>query len=365
MEIAIIGFPRSGKSTLFNALTRGNAQVATYSARVQPNVGVAKMLDGRLEPLVRLFKPERVVPAEARFLDLPGGLHGVAGEKGIAGEYLNLLQRADLLLHVVRAFDAPSVPPPEGGVDPARDLMAMEMELAFADLGILERRLQRIEQGLKGTKTQERAQVLKEQELLGGLKKALEEEVPIRAQGLSHDVMVALGSYQFLTTKPLLQAINIGEADIPRQAQLQEKMAKLNPSAMTRTVALCGQLEMELAQMSVEDAAEFRASLGLEGDGIEKALRTCFDLLGLITFFTVGPDEVRAWTVQQDSPATKAAGRIHSDIERGFIRAEVISHADLLACGSLAEARKRGLLRLEGKTYPVQDGDILTILFNV
>lgn len=350
---------------MFNALTRGRAATAAYaSGEMKPNIGVAKVTDQRLERLAALFKPQRVVPAEVRYIDIPGTAEAME-TGGITGPYLNMLQRCDALVHVVRAFDDPSVPYPKGSVDPKRDIYDMGVELAFADLLILERRMQRVEASLKGAKPQERANLLKEQELLAGIKSALEKEVPIRSQELPSDTARVLAGYQFLTAKPLLVVVNVGEEQLAQVEGLEREMTGRFGQIGNRFAVLCGKLEMELSQMPEEEELEFRVSLGVGVPGLVKLVQLSYQLLGFISFFTVGEDEVRAWTLAQGAPAVKAAGVIHSDLEKGFIRAEVINWEEMLRCGSMAEARKRGLLRQEGKTYPVKDGDVITILFNV
>ncbi|MBI4234421.1 MAG: redox-regulated ATPase YchF [Chloroflexi bacterium] len=366
MELGISGFPKAGKTTVFNALSHGRAATAAYvSGAMKPNLGVAKVPDQRLDALATLFKPQRIVPAEVRYVDIPGAAEVLGRGSGIAGEFLNLLQRCDALVHVVRAFQDPAVPYPLGSVNPGRDIASMDLELTFADLGILERRVQRLEASLKGAKPQERAQVQQEQQLLTGIKAALEQDVPLREQELPAEAVKTLDNYQFLTAKPLLVVVNLGEEQLPQTQALERELGARFGRRGKQVVALCGKLEMDLTQMSEEEEKEFRASLGIGESGLSKVIRVSHALLGLISFFTFVSSEVRAWTVAQDTPAVKAAGKIHTDMERGFIRAEVVHFEDLHRCGSLAEARKQGLLRLEGKTYPVKDGDVVTFLFNV
>jgi GTP-binding protein YchF len=252
-----------------------------------------------------------------------------------------------------------------GKVDPERAMVSMESELALADISVLEHRAERLEASLKGAKAPERAQALKEQELLARVKAELEKGTALRQQGLTHEEAEALQHYQLLTAKPLLTVVNIAEEQASQTLILEETLAARFPREGKLLTALCGKLEMELSQLSAEEEREFRASLGLEESGLEKVLRLSFAALGLISFFTFVSSEVRAWTVPQSTPAIKAAGKIHSDMERGFIRAEVVHYNDLVRSGSLAQARKQGLLRLEGKTYPVVDGDVITFLFNV
>ena len=366
MDIGIVGLLKCGKTTVFNALSKGDAYITPASASAtKPNLGVAKVHDSRLKPLEEIFHPQKTTPAKVKYVDFPKAPEGVARSQGIGGEFLNLLQRTDALLHVVRAFQDPSVPHVEGNVNPHRDLATMDMELAFADLAILERRVERLEGELKGTKSHEREAKLREHAFLDRIKGDLEGEVPIREQQLSAEEARLLESFQLLTAKPMLIVWNIGEDDVAQAAELQEKLKAQYSRPGVEVVTLCGKLEMDLAEMEEGDEEEFREAMGLQESGLHRVIRSSYHLLGLVSFFTVGPDEVKAWTVASDTPALKAAGKIHSDIERGFIRAEVISFDHLSQCGNLAEGRKRGQLRLEGKTYKVQDGDVITFLFNV
>jgi GTP-binding protein YchF len=366
MEIGIVGLPKSGKTTVFNALSRGDADINPSSASAtKPNLGIAKVKDSRLRPLEDMFHPKKTVPAEVKYIDFPKAPEGLAKSQGIAGEFLNLLQKTDALLHVVRAFQDPSVPHLEGGVEPHRDLATMDLELAFADLAILERRVERLESELKSVKAAERDGKLREHAALDRIKGELENEVPIREQQLSDEETKILANFQFLTAKPMLIVWNIGENDVTQASELEEKLRQQYSKPGVEIVALCGKLEMDLTDMDDEESEEFRKDMGLQEPGLQRAISSSYQLLGLVSFFTVGADEVRAWTIDRDIPAVKAASKIHTDIERGFIRAEIISYDHLLVCGSLAEGKKKGLLRLEGKTYKVQDGDIINFLFNV
>ena len=366
MEIGIVGLPKCGKTTAFNALSGGSAAIAASSVSAnKPNLGVAKVHDSRLKPLVEMFHPQRTVPAEVKYIDFSGAPEGLTRSQGIAGEFLNLLQGTDALLHVVRVFQDPSVPHIEGDVDPHRDLIAMDLELAFADLAILERRVERLESELKSAKAHEREAKLQEHATLDRIKRELEREVPIREQRLSLEEAKLLENFQFLTAKPMLIFWNIGEEDVAQSSILEEDLRSHYARPGVEVVALCGKLEMDLAEMEGAEAEEFRSAMGLQEPALHRAIRSSYHLLGLVSFFTVGADEVKAWTIKEITPAVKAAGKIHTDIERGFIRAEIISFDHLVQCGSLAEGRKKGLLRLEGKTYTVQDGDIINFLFNV
>jgi GTP-binding protein YchF len=363
MEIAVIGLPNSGKTTVFNALTRGSAQVAAFaSGHGGPNVGVAKVHDRRLDVLTDLFHPRRTVLSEVTYHDIPAAPEGLGKTQSISGLYLNLLQRADALLVVVRAFEDDSVPSAGNGVDPMRDAEAMLYELAFADLEILERRLSRLDDGFKSAKTTEREAITREKAFVERLKDGLESGTHLRDQSLAAEEARLLDGFQLLTAKPLIVMLNLGE---DQSGDGAADLADLVNGERSRRAAFCGKLEMELAQMDPADELEFRESLGLPESGLEMMLRTTQDVTDVVNFFTVGEDEVRAWPIGRGTPAVRAAGKIHTDLERGFIRAEVVSYDDMERCATLAEARKQGVLRQEGKTYVVQDGDIMNILFNL
>lgn len=362
MKIAIMGMPGSGKTTVFNALTRGTAEVAAYSPTLAPNTGVAKVPDFRLRVLESIFEPKKTVPAEVTYIDIAGSLKSFGGE-GVGGEFLSYLTTADALLQVVRTFADDKVPHPEGTIDAKRDVAFLDLELAVSDLAIIERRLDKLETGLKGTRAAERESYLKEQVLLQKVKAELETDIPVRRQGLAPEELRMLANYQFLTAKPMLVVLNAGEEQISQAAQLEGEMSSLYPQFAI--AAFCGKLEMELAQLSDAEAGEFRQAMGLSAAALDRVIELSYSLLGLISFFTTASAELKAWTIPAGTPAPKSAGRVHTDMERGFIRAEVVGFSDLEGCGSLSEARRRGLLRTEGKNYIIQDGDIVTFLFNV
>ena len=366
MEIAIIGLPKSGATTVFNALTGGRDQRAGSTATAgKPTRGVAKVPDHRLAALEEMFHPKRTVPAEVQYVDIPGDPQGLGRVQGMAGELLNIVQQADALLHVVRAFEDPTVPHVEQTISPYRDVSTMDIELAFADLGILERRLQRIQTSLKGAKGHERDLLFQEQDLLDTLKASLEENLPVRDQQIPPEAHTSLANYQLLTAKPLMVVFNLGEDQLQQTAQLEEEMEQRLTRPGVGCATLCGKLEMELSQMMPTEEREFREALSISESGLNRMIRLSHNVLGLVSFFTTVSDEVKAWTVPAGTEAVKAAGKIHSDMERGFIRAEVAAFDDLQRCGGMAAARKQGLLRREGKNYPVKDGDVITFLFNV
>ncbi len=355
IDSGIVGLAKSGKTTIFNALTKGKA--ATEDSA--PHIGTAKVPEPRLKILADMLHPKRTVPAEARYIDVGAPI------KGISGELLTQLSTVDALINVVRAFTDESVPHIEGSLDAERDIATLNLELAFSDLAIIERRLERIETSLKGAKPPERQDLLHEKATLFKIKADLEKDVPIREQRLTTDEGRTITNYQFLTAKPLLIVVNIGEEQLTQAASLESELNSHYSRPRCRVTTLCGKLEMELSQLDDTAAEEFRTNFGMSEAGLERTIKLSYELLDLISFFSIASGEVKAWSIPNGTNALKAAGKIHSDMERGFIRAEVISYDDLIKSGSLAEARKRGLLRLEGKSYPVMDGDIITFLFNV
>jgi GTP-binding protein YchF len=363
MDLGIIGFARSGKTTVFNAVTRGTAETGSYGAGVQPNIGVVKVPDERLERLAKLFNPKKHTLADIRYIDFPGD--AFSSGQGPSPQFLAQLARCDALIHVARAFEDETVPHPQQTVDAARDIAAMDLELAFADAAFIEKRLERIEASTRAMKANERDAAERETALLLRLKAGLEADTPLRAQPMTEEETRMLVNYQFLTDKPLLIVLNIAEGDAARAPELEAGFPALAAAPQTSVAAISGKVEQELAQMSDADAEEFRRDLGIAEPGLDRMIRMSYALTGLISFFTVGPDECRAWNVKQGATAPVAAGKIHTDLERGFIRAEVVRWDDLLDAGSMAEAKKRAQVRQEGKTYVVQDGDCLNILFNV
>ncbi len=357
MEIGIVGLPNSGKTTVFNALTRGQAETTAYaSGRVEVHTAVVAVPDPRLEMLAQVFKPEKVTPAHVTYNDIAG----VRAERTpFPPQLLNLIAPNDALLHVVRCFHNPIVPHPLDSVNPARDMQLLEEEFILSDLNIVEGRLERLAK-MKGKGTRaEREHMAREEEVLLRLRDVLNEGRPLRSIDLGEEEERLVRSYAFLSLKPQLVVFNIDDEGEDPSEELTP------PWPRTRALALRARLEMELAQMAPEEAQEFMQMFDIEELGLHRVIRESQHLLGLITFFTGNEREVRAWHIPRGSTALEAAGSIHSDLARGFIRAEVIRWDDLVRVGSWAEARKQGLLRLEGKDYIVQDGDVLLIRFNV
>jgi len=361
IDIGIIGLAKCGKTTIFNALTKGKADTRSSA----PHIGIAKVPEPRLKVLADMLHPQRVVPAEMSYIDIGASVKDLGEDRGIGSQILNQLSNADALINVARAFTDESIPHMEGSLDIERDITTANLELALYDTGIIGRRLERIEISLKGAKATERQGLLREQELLTKLKANLEKEVPIRQLRLPTDEARTIANFQFLTAKPQLIVVNIGEEQIPQAASLEAELNSRYAGTKSGIITLCGKLEMELAELDNEAAAGFRAEFGIAEPGLNRVIKLSYELLGLISFFSIASDEVKAWFIPKDTTALKAAGKIHSDMERGFIRAEIISYHDMVKCGTLAEAHKKGLLRLEGKSYLVQDGDVITFLFNV
>lgn len=355
LRAGLIGFPSSGKTALFQLLTSAR-EAPRGGGKQEANVGVSRVPDERLDKLTSLFNPRKHVPATVEFADIAG----VGGAKTGAAALLDVaaFRNADALLHVVRMFRDPSVAHPSGSVDPARDVRTMEDELILADLGVVERRLERLERDLKKGNTPD---LKKEQEILVRCRAALEDGKPLRTLELGGEDAKRLRGFQFLSAKPLLLVLNLDEEDLPNvdQAVQLAGIGSFISGANTRAVPICAKIELEIAQLEPADAAAFMADLGLRESGLDRVIRASYDLLGYISFFTVGEDENRAWSIPRNTPAQLAAGEIHSDIQRGFIRAEVVRYEHLLARGTLAACRDHGELRLEGKEYVVQDGDVI------
>jgi GTP-binding protein YchF len=359
LRAALIGFSSSGKTTLFQLMT--SAREAPRG-RSDVNIGISKVPDARLDRLTAMYNPKKRVPATVEFTDMAApAKSGAQALVDVAG-YKN----ADALVHVVRAFRDPAVAHPSGSVDPARDAQAMEDELILADLGVAERRLERIEKDLKKGRS---AELEKERDLVHRCTRALEEGKPLRTLQLTGDDIKRLRGFQFLSAKPLLLAINLDEADVPdvgasvEQAAARTGLTAFLAHAATRAVALCAIIELEISRLEGADATAFLADLGLLESGLDRVIRASYDLLGYMSFFTVGEDECRAWSIARGTAAQLAAGEIHSDIQRGFIRAEVVAYDALVSRGSMAACRDHGEVRLEGKEYVVQDGDIINFRF--
>jgi GTP-binding protein YchF len=354
MKLGIIGLPQSGKTTIFNALTRGHQPVTTSGGRLDVHTGVVDVPDERVERLSDLFKPKKTIFAKVTYADI-AGLEG--SQSAISGQLLNLLSQMDGLLHVVRCFEDPSVPHPSGSVSPLRDIATMDAELLLNDMIAVERKLERLADERRKGGGREKSLIERETALFERFKDALSREIPLREIELTAEEEKTLSGFGFLTRKPMLVLLNLHEGQEMPPVEYAHPHCDL--------VALQGELEMEIAQLDPADAVEFMTEYGITEQGLARVIRVSYALLGLISFFTVGPDEVRAWTLPRGSSAYQAAGEIHTDLQKGFIRAEVIPVDELLALGGLKEANAKGRLRLEGKDYIVHDGEIVHIRFNV
>jgi GTP-binding protein YchF len=355
LRAGLIGFPGVGKTSLFQLLTSAR-EAPRPSGKTEANVGVARVPDERLDRLTALFNPRKRVPATVEFADIAGAGGGRASAQALLD--VAAFRNADALLHVVRLFRDPSVPHPAGSVDAARDVRTMEEELILADLGVVERRLERLERDLKKGSNPE---LRKEHEILTTCRAVLEEGRALRTLSLGAEDQKRLKGFQFLSAKPVLLVLNLDETDLPHAdgAVAPGGLESFVSGASVRAVPICAKIELEIAQLEGPDAKAFMDDLGLRESGLDRVIRASYDLLGYISFFTVGEDECRAWSIPRDMPAVLAAGEIHSDISRGFIRAEVVRYEALIARGSLPACREHGELRLEGKEYVVLDGDVI------
>jgi GTP-binding protein YchF len=366
MQIAIVGLAGSGKTTVFNTLTRGHAETGGYGG-VTMNVGVVKVPDSRLDTLAEIFTPKKIVHADVTYVDLPAppaSSEGRVGTEELPADHLARLRDSDALLHVVRAFEDPAHPHPAGSVDPVRDLEQLDLEFTLADLAMTERRLERLKgSGRHGTQA-EREAAEREEVVLRRIHDGLEAGTPIRDLGLDPDESKAIRGFRFLTEKPVLVLLNVGEGELAEAPALVDRIGASYEHEHAMVEALSARIEMELGELEPDEAAVFMGELGITESGLDRVIALSYRLLGLISFLTAGPDEVRAWPVPDGSTAVDAAGAIHSDLARGFIRAETVSYEDLVALGSMAKARRAGRLRSEGKTYRVRDGDVVEILFS-
>ena len=355
MRLGIIGLPQSGKTTIFNALTGGNMPTGMVTGKIEVHTAVVDVPDQRVDILSGMFNPKKTIYAKVTYADI-AGLDGSAGKTGITGNLLNQLSTMDGFIHVVRCFEDENVPHQAGSVDPQRDIATMEGEFIINDLVATERKLEHLhDEKRKGGK--DKAVIERELALFERLHAALSDETPLRELGLSDEEVKTLAGFGMLSLKPMLIVLTLSEGQTAPEIKIDQEHIQV--------VSLQGKLEMDISQLPAEDAALFLEEYGITEPSLNRMIRFSYDLLGLQSFFTVGPDEVRAWTVRRGAMAPEAAGVIHSDLEKGFIRAEVVTYDDLVELGGLNEAKGKGKLRLEGKTYPVQDGDILNIRFNL
>ena len=357
--------PNVGKSTLFNAITKAGAEAANYPfCTIEPNVGVVAVPDARLGVLHEMYQSKKTMPASVRFVDIAGLVKGASKGEGLGNKFLEHIRQVDAVAHVVRCFEDSDITHVEGSIDPIRDIEIISTELCLADLEIVEKRMMKLAKLAKSGNKEAKA----EDALVRRIKDALEQGQTVRSMGLTEDEREAIKELNLLTLKPTLYVANVAEDEVATADEENPFVQKVKEYAAkegAEVVAISAKVEAEIAELDAEEAKEFLEALGLEESGLDKLIKGAFALLGLLTFLTAGPDEVRAWTIVKGTTAPKAAGKIHTDIERGFIRAEIVNYDDLVAAGSTAAAREKGQVRLEGKDYVMQDGDVTYFRFNV
>ena len=364
LTAGIVGLPNVGKSTLFNAITNQKILAENYPfATIEPNVGIVTVPDERMDCLKEMYDPQRFIPTAYEFTDIAGLVKGASKGEGLGNKFLSHIRETDAIVEVVRCFDDGKIIHVEGNVDPIRDIETINLELAIADLDIINNRLERV---AKKARTSKDKDDILEVEVLEKCKKALEENTPIRQLEFTEEERKLLKTYSFLTGKPIIYVANIEENELNEEDNEYVKKVKEYAShENAKVVSLCAKVEEELSELEEEDKKEMLEGLGLDGSGLDKLIKATYDILGLATYFTVGKDEVRAWTFKKGMNAKKCAGIIHTDFEKGFIRAEVISYEDLIKYGSELKVKEAGKARLEGKDYLMQDGDICHFRFNV
>ena len=365
MKLGIVGLPNVGKSTLFNSLTKAGAESANYPfCTIDPNVGVVAVPDERLSKLAALYDSEKITPAVIEFVDIAGLVKGASKGEGLGNQFLSNIREVDAIIHVVRCFEDSNVIHVDGNVNPMRDIETINFELIFSDIEILERRIAKTSKGARNDKA-----LAKELDLLERIKSHLEEGKLAKSfVTADEDELALLTSYNLLTYKPVIFAANVAEEDLKDDGASNEHVQQVRRFAKEEgfeVFVISAQIEQEISELDEEDKAMFLEELGLKESGLDKLIKASYRLLGLISYLTSGKQETRAWTIKNGTKAPGAAGKIHSDFERGFIRAEVVNYQDLLDCGSYASAKEKGLVRLEGKEYVVKDGDVILFRFNV
>ena len=364
MKLGIVGLPNVGKSTLFNAITDAGAQSANYPfCTIEPNIGVVAVPDKRLDKLAEMYDPDKYTPASIEFVDIAGLVKGASKGEGLGNKFLSNIRECDAIVHVVRCFENDDIIHVEGNINPARDIETINLELILSDVEMLERRIDKTKKMLKGDKKYQ-----KDIDLFERVLAALNEGKPARSVECDDDEKAILSEVALLTNKPVIYAANMSDEDFSNGIDSNEgykAVQKIAAEEHAGVLPICAQIEEEIVEMDKEEKEMFLADMRLEESGLDRLIKECYALLGLISYLTAGKQEVRAWTIKKGTKAPQAAGKIHTDFERGFIRAEVVNYKDLLECGSLAAAREKGLVGLEGKEYVVQDGDVILFRFNV